>query len=175
MMILHVFRAHAAALMTIVAVSVSNAQMTANGGGYDESFAREHAITKALPIYPADAIQRGETGVVQAKIGLNEQGQVVKIKMNQNFDPALRQAVADAVDQWTFNFEFKHCWSGGNICLSRLTFNFSIVNGQPRVELYTPEPGAKDSDKLGYWDSLKERSAWNHFEEVIPTRTKQQQ
>jgi hypothetical protein len=80
---------------------------------------------------------------------------------------------ADAVNQWTFKLR-PELFIGGRNCLSRLTFKFSMINGQPRVELYKPEPGTQDSERLGYWDGYKELREWNKWEEVEPTRTQQQ-
>jgi TonB family protein len=173
MMVVHVLRAHAAALLTIVAVSVCNSQTAKDWPGYPESYAREVAVTTALPIYPAPAVQRTITGVVQAKIAINEQGQVAKIKIHPSIDQSLKQAVADAVNQWTFKLR-PELFIGGRNCLSRLTFKFSMINGQPRVELYKPETSVQDSERLGYWDGNKELREWNKWEEVEPTRTQPQ-
>jgi TonB family protein len=164
-----VLRAHAAALVTIVAVSFSYSQEARYWPGYPESYVREIAITKTLPSYPEDAIQRRVTAVVQAKIGINEDGQVARIKIDPSVDAALKQAVADAVDKWTFKLR-PELFIGGRLCLSRLTFSFSIVKGEPRVELYNPPRGAQDIEHLGYWDVFLERRQWNKWEEVQPTR-----
>jgi outer membrane biosynthesis protein TonB len=167
---LQIARAQVAALIVFLVVTVGNSQTARDWSGYPESYAREVALSTALPIYPADAVRKGITDVVQAKIAINDQGQVAKIKINPTIDPLLKQAVADAVNQWTFKLR-PEIFIGGRHCLSRLTFKFSIINGEPLVELYNPEPSAKDSERLGYWDGYKELRDWNKWEEVEPTKT----
>lgn len=107
--------------------------------------------------------------MVQAKIAINEQGRVAKIRIHPTIDASLKQAVADAVDLWTFKLR-PEIFIGGRHCLSRLTFKFSIINGEPVVELYKPETGTKDSQQLGYWDPYKELREWNKWEEVEPSK-----
>jgi TonB family protein len=138
-------------------------------GLYPESYAREVAITTAMPIYPPDAVQRRITGVVQAKIAIDDQGKVAKIKINRAIDSTLKQAVADAADKWTFKLR-PEILVPGRYTLSRLTFQFSINGDEPRVELYQPGPGAKDTEHLGYWNGYKELRDWKNWEEIQPTK-----
>jgi Gram-negative bacterial TonB protein C-terminal len=172
-MIMHPLRSYAAVFLTIVSVAVCHSQTAKNWPGYPESYAREVAITTALPVYPTDAVQRKITAVVQAKIAINDQGQVAIVKIHPAINAAFKQAVADAVSQWTFKIR-PEIFTGGVHCLSRLTFRFSIVNGEPRVELYTPERGVKDTGHLGYWNGYKELREWNIWEEVEPTKIQPQ-
>jgi len=167
------FRARIVLFVTLIIVGVCNAQTARYWPGYPESYAREIAITRELPIYPADAVRREVTAVVQAKIGINEQGQVAKIKIDPSVDAAFKQAVADAVDKWTFKLGPELSFMGGQLCFSRLTFSFSLVKGEPRVELYKPDRGAQDIEHLGYWDVFLERRQWNKWEEVLPARKQQ--
>jgi len=170
---LQLSRTGTAALITFLLLSICNSQTVTTWLGYPESFAREVALNTALPIYPADAIRKEITGMVQAKILINDQGQVSKIRIPPTIDGSLKKAVADAVDQWTFKLE-PDVFIGGRCCLSRLTFKFAIINGRPQVQLYQPEPGARDTQHLGYWDVYKENRDWNKWEEVEPTRIQSQ-
>jgi TonB family protein len=137
-------------------------------GFYPESYAREVAVTTAMPIYPADAVQRGVTGVVQVKIAIDHNGEVAKLKIHPGIDSALKQAVADAVSKWTFRLQPEVTIAGRN-SLSRLTFKFTIDGTEPRVELYDPGPGARDRERIGYWNGAIELKEWNNWEEVQPT------
>jgi hypothetical protein len=138
-------------------------------GLYPESYVRDHAITSAMPIYPADAIKRHATGVMQAKISINDRGQVEQIKFNPNSHPLLRQAVADAVAQWAFDLQ-PGVVIPGRIFLSRLKFKFSINDGVPLVELYDPGPNAPDSERPGYSNSAQEFKEWAIWQEIKPTK-----
>ena len=138
-------------------------------GLYPESYVRDHAITSAMPIYPADAIKRHATGVMQAKISINDRGQVEQIKFNPNSHPLLRQAVADAVSQWTFDLQ-PGVVIPGRMFLSRLKFKFSINDGVPLVELYDPGPNAPDSERPGYSNSAQEFKEWAIWQEIKPTK-----
>jgi TonB family protein len=152
------------------AFGLCNAQAANEWSGfYPESYAREVATTKAIPIYPPDAIRRGIGGVVQAKIAFDDLGEVTKIKIHPDVDPALKQAVADAVSKWTFIPRPEHVISG-LYRLTRLTFKFSINGAEPQVELYDPGPAPKDRDHLGYWNGAIERDHWRNWEEVKPTK-----
>jgi len=138
-------------------------------GLYPESYVRDHAITTAMPIYPADAIKRHATGVMQAKISINDRGQVEQIKFNPNSHPLLRQAVADAVAQWTFDLQ-PGVVIPGRTFLGRLKFKFSINDGVPLVELYDPGPNAPDSERVGYSNSAQEFREWAIWQEIKPTK-----
>ncbi len=136
-------------LFLIVASGLGKSQTAREWSGfYPEGYAREAAITTAMPIYPPDVIQRGITGLVQAKIAIDDRGDVVKIKIHPGINPSLKQAVADAVDKWTFRLTAEVIGQGKN-SLTRLTFKFSIEGSDSKVELYDPGPGARDSGRLG--------------------------
>jgi hypothetical protein len=156
-----------------VGVKQDPSQTGTDGWGlYPESYVRNHAITTAMPTYPADAIKRHATGVVQAKIAINDRGQVERIKFSPNSHPLLRQAVADAVAQWFFDLQ-PGVVIPGRMFLSRLTFTFSINDGGPLVELYNPGPNATDSERLGYSNSPLEFRQWKIWQEIKPTKTEQ--
>ena len=161
---------HVTLFVTFFASGLCQAQTTPESFGfYHESYAREVAITRAMPVYPPDAVQRGITGIVQAKFAIDDRGKVVKIKIHPSIDSSVKQAVADAVDNWTFRLEPELIVAGRNT-LSHLTFKFSINSGKPLVELYDPGPGAKDGEHLGYLNTSKELKEWNKWEEVQPTK-----
>lgn len=168
-----VLRAILASLfLTAASFGVCKSQTTNEWSGfYPESYAREVAIIKAMPIYPTDAIQRSITGVVQAKIAIDDQGKVSGIRIDRDVDATLKQAVADAVDKWTFSLRPEVLVPGRN-SLSRLTFKFSIDGNEPRVEFYSPGPSAKDREHLGYWNGAIELREWKKWEEVEPTRSR---
>src|SRR5580765_5060034 len=58
-------------------------------GLYPEGYIRDHATTTTMPTFPADAIKRHATGVMQAKIAINDRGEVTQIKFNPNSHPLL--------------------------------------------------------------------------------------
>ncbi len=142
---------------------------TDNWGLYPESYVRSHAVTTAMPVYPPQAIKRRATGVMQAKIAINDRGEIEQIKFNPSSHPLLRQAVADAVAQWTFDLQ-PGLVIPGRMYLSRLKFKFSIIDDRPLVELYNPGPEAPDSERLGYSDSGLEFTQWRTWLEVKPTK-----
>jgi TonB family protein len=139
-------------------------------GYYPEIYIRKAEITTAMPIYPTDAVERGITGVVQARILINNQGEVTQIKINPHIDTSLKQATADAVSKWTFKFK-PYALGPGRSYLSRLSFKFSINDSGPFVELYDPGPDAKGLEHLGHTDTMRELFDWKRWEEVKPTRS----
>ena len=139
-------------------------------GYYPEIYIRKSANTTAMPIYPTDAVERGITGVVQARILINNQGEVAQIKIDPHIDASLKQATADAVSKWSFKFE-PYVLETGRSYLSRLTFKFSINDSGPFVELYDPGPDAKGLAHLGHTDTMRELFDWDRWEEVKPTRS----
>lgn len=161
---------HVCIFMMFVAFGLCNAQATNEWSGYyPESYAREVAITKVMPIYPPDAIRHGITGIVQAKIAFDDLGEVARIKIHPDIDASLKQAVANAVSKWTFITRPEHVLAGRHR-LTRLTFKFSINGTEPQVELYDPGPSAKDNERLGYWNGAIERRDWSKWEEVKPAK-----
>jgi hypothetical protein len=171
---LHIFKAAwVSSFVLIVTLGLGKSQTAQEWSGfYPESYARKIAINTAMPIYPDDAIQRGMTGVGQAKIAINDRGEVAQIRINPVVDASLKQAVADAVDKWTFRLRSEVIVPGKN-SLSRLTFRFSIAGSDPRVEMYSPGPGAKDSEHLGHWNGATELSQWTKWEEVQASKVQQ--
>jgi len=86
------------------------------------------------------------SGVVRIKIEISEDGEVLRIKVKPRTNPLLKTAVVDAVKRWTFK-----PWPGtdvaGKAVISRLTFRFTIQNGEPHVAMYEP-PGTSQTECL---------------------------
>lgn len=142
---------------------------TEGWGVYPEIYVRDHAITTAMPAYPDEALKHHATAVMQAKIAINDHGRVAEIRFNPNAHPLLKQAVADAVAQWSFDLQ-PSVVIPGRMFLSRITFRFSINDGAPTVGLYDPGPNAADRERLGYSDSAKELKEWARWEEIRPIK-----
>jgi TonB family protein len=156
----------------LIALTSSNSQSAKDCFGfYDEFWVRDRALTKAMPVYPREALEQGITEVVQVKIAINDRGEVTGIRISPNTTPLFKQAVADAVDQWRFEPSPDVPGPCRNH-KSRLTFRFSISGKLLRVELYDPGPDAVDSERLGYVNTAKEARLWDHWEEVQPSRLK---
>jgi TonB family protein len=102
-----------------------------------EGWGRSWATKKVLPAYPAEAVAQNIQGVVEVGVGINDDGQIIKVKVPPGLDSRLRKAAVAAVKQWKF-IEFANKMQPGGYCIFRLTFNFVIEEGAPRVELYNP-------------------------------------
>ncbi|HET6892487.1 MAG TPA: TonB family protein [Pyrinomonadaceae bacterium] len=145
----------------ITVINLGQVQKDEWNGGRPESWARQAAIKKVMPTYPAEALPVGISGRVEVKIAISEEGEVVRIKVRPRIDPRLKTAVADAVKQWKFKTR-PDPQGLGRPLLSHLIFNF--VSG--RVVLHDPGPNAPDSEHLGYYNSAKEQRQWEEWEEV---------
>ena len=102
-----------------------------------EGWGRSWATKKVLPTYPAEAIAKNIQGVVEVGVGVNDDGQVIKVRVPPGLDPLLRDAAVAAVKRWEFR-PFVNKLGMGEYCIFRLTFNFVIEEGVARVELYDP-------------------------------------
>jgi len=130
-----------------------------------ESFIRESAIKTVMPAYPEQALRSGISGVVQLKIEIGSDGDVLRIKVNRKSDPLLKKAAADAARRWKFK-PYPDREGLGRSSLSRLTFMFAIRNGEAVVELYNPGLDAPDRERLGYYNSARELREWKDWEEI---------
>lgn len=130
-----------------------------------ESWARESAMLKVMPEYPAAAVRRGVSGVVHIKFQTNADGEVVRIKVKPRTEPLLAKAVAAAVKQWTFK---ARQGPDGNArpVISRLIFRFTLDAAEPKVGLYDPGPHPPDVQHLGYYNSAKEMREWREWPEI---------
>jgi TonB family protein len=140
-----------------------------------ELHTRMMAVKTVMPVYPEEAVRRGIEGVTQIKVGIEKDGTVAKIKVQPGTDPSIKKALADAVRQWVF---MPH---SGNperperpLSLNRLTFHFIIENGEGRVQMYEPPPGAPEKEQINNAFSNKEVREWNEWEEIWTTRKKEQ-
>ena len=102
-----------------------------------EGWGRSWATKKVLPMYPAQAVEQNIQGVVETAVGINNDGQVIKVRVPSGLDPHLRKAAVAAVKQWEFR-PWANKMPPGGYCIFRLTFNFVIAEGAGRVELYDP-------------------------------------
>ena len=102
-----------------------------------EGWGRSWATKKVLPVYPAAAVAQNIQGVVEVGVGINDDGQVIKVRVPSSLDRHLRKAAVAAVKQWKFR-PWENKMPPGGYCIFRLTFHFIIEEGAARVELYNP-------------------------------------
>ncbi|HZG51470.1 MAG TPA: energy transducer TonB [Pyrinomonadaceae bacterium] len=102
-----------------------------------EGWGRSWATKKVLPVYPAAAVAQNIQGVAEVGVGINDDGQVIKVRVPSGLDPHLRKAAVAAVKQWKFR-PWENKMPPGGYCIFRLTFHFIIEEGAGRVELYNP-------------------------------------
>jgi TonB family protein len=126
----------------LIAAPQVNAQETVKSErhliGYTSEFwGRSWATKKVLPAYPDEAIAENIQGVVETAVGINNDGQVIKVRVPPGLDAHLRKAAVAAVKQWKFRpWEYK--MQPSEFGTFRLTFHFLIEEGATRVELYNP-------------------------------------
>jgi TonB family protein len=130
------------AYLCLIAASQVNAQDTAQNERRptdftSEGWGRSWATKKVLPVYPAEAIAENVQGVVEVGVGINDDGQIIKVRVPPGLDARLRKAAVAAVKQWKFR-AWDNKMPPGGYCIFRLTFNFVIEEGTGRVELYDP-------------------------------------
>jgi len=157
-------------LLAVLAPAAAHAQNPAQDkdqwyGYYPESYARATAIKTVMPTYPAEAISHRIFGVVQVKIAVNAQGEVVKMRMSPVANPLLKKAVAQATQQWAFKPRTDPERTD-QLSMMHLTFRFWLKGGPPTVGLYDAAPGAPDSQAIGYLNSAKEAKEWTVWDEV---------
>jgi TonB family protein len=154
----------------LLAVALAMSQETGDDPARDhavlpESYARQSAIERVIPIYPEEAVRAGIVAIVHVKIEISRTGDVLKIKVKPRTSRLLSDSVADAVKQW----RFKPIRGQDGLpmpSITRLIFRFSLQDGNGRVELYDPGPNASDSQRIGYCDSSKELKEWRIWEEI---------
>ena len=134
-----------------------------------ESFIRESAVKTVMPDYPDQAVRSGISGVVQLKLQIGSDGDVLRIKGSPKSDALLKKAAAEAVRKWKFN-PYSDPQGMGRSSLGRLTFVFAIRNGEAVVELYNPGLDAPDHERLGYYSSTKELREWKDWEEITDNK-----
>src|SRR5688572_16583107 len=67
-----------------------------------ESYARKAAIRVVMPSYPEEAVCGRISGIVQLKIEISSEGEVLRIKVNPRAHPLLKKAAATAAMKWQF-------------------------------------------------------------------------
>jgi TonB family protein len=113
-----------------------------------------------LPTYPEEALKKGATGVIEVRVGFNEQGEVEKVKVPPDINPLFRKAVVVAAKRWKFH-PSPTLAGTGVITTSRLTFRFFIQDGEGRVELFDPPWGSKGASRIREsYSSIREWEQW---------------
>jgi TonB family protein len=133
------------------------------------SLAARNVIDPILPIYPEEAVRIGVSGVVRIKIEIGEDGEVLRVKVKPRTNPHLKTAVVDAVKQWRFR-PWRGVDGGVRAVISRLTFRFTIKDGEPHVTMYDPA-AASQTECLGCYDSALELREWREWEDVPMERS----
>lgn len=134
--------------------------------GVTGEYSGRRNIMKAVPpVYPEEALRDGIEGLVEVRIGLTEQGELVKIKASSNINPLFRKAIAAAVRQWEFE-PFSGTQGTGVITTFRLTFKFSIEDGIGRAELYNPPEGSKGARRMLEYTNHSSYAEWEKWIDV---------
>lgn len=128
-----------------------------------EHVARAAAVAKAVPTYPAEALERGVEGIIEVRVGVNSEGEVVKVKVPPHMNPLFKESVAAAARLWKFK-PLALQMPPGKYLSNRLTFRFYIKGGKGRVELYKPEPHSAGWVRMG--SSARTVLEWEEWEEV---------
>jgi len=129
-----------------------------------EGWGRSWATKKVLPVYPDEAIAQNIQGVVEVGVGINDDGQVIKVRVPPGLDPRLRKAAVAAVKRWEFR-PFVNKLGTGEYCIFRLTFNFLIEEGAARVELYNPPWDIPEHRRIR-GASERDRKEWLRWEDA---------
>jgi hypothetical protein len=90
----------------------------------NEFLTRTRAVVKALPAYPAEALEQGAGSIESIRIGVTKEGEVFKVKVPPTMNPLFKESVVAAVRQW----------------------NSGSQNGNPSLKEY---PHAKSLDQPG--------------------------
>ena len=133
--------------------------------GYTSEFwGRSWATKQALPVYPAEAIAQNIQGVVETAVGINNDGQVIKVRVPSGLDRHLRKAAVAAVKQWKFRPRVNKM-PPGEFATFRLTFHFIIEEGAARVELYNPSRDSPAHARMR-GASPRNRTEWLTWEDA---------
>lgn len=122
---------------------------------------RRSATTTVMPTYPEEALEKGVGAIVEVRVGVNEWGEMVKVKAPPDINPLFKKAVVDAVKRWKFKESFG-TRGAGVIITFRLTFRFAIDSDGAHAELYIPPPGSKANKRMLEYDqrSFAEWEKW---------------
>jgi TonB family protein len=154
------------ALFSVTVAVSANAQVRDEDGrgvGFtNESNGRSLAIKKVMPAYPEEAVEKGIKGIVEVRVGWDEQGVVRKIKVPPSLNPLFRKAIVDAVKQWQFKAHFEVT---EKYLSHRLTFEFVIEDGKSHVQLYAPPLGV--GARLREFSLLLEQREWVDWQDAL--------
>ena len=145
---------------------------TDGGATNNEFLTRTKAIVKALPTYPAGALEQGAGSVESVRIGVTKEGEVFKVKVPPTMNPLFKDSVVDAVRQWKFRPVLMPS-AHFNFYNYKLTFRFFIKSGKGLVELYNPPPDSVEREiMIRNAGADKEWKEWEEVPEKSTTTTR---
>jgi TonB family protein len=115
-----------AALSLVLTLTASAARASAQctKGTTHEQILRSRAVNAIMPTFPPGALKDKAQGVAVAQVELNEEGEVIAVKILQASHPAIERAMFDAIIRWRFK---PFMISGKAGCIQgKLTFYFII-------------------------------------------------
>jgi rhodanese-related sulfurtransferase len=124
------------ALVTIVAmgaVASLGAFVQNSTIGMNESAIRRMAMEKPLPLYPAESVRRGTTGVAVAAVLSNADHRVSDVTILEAPDAAIGDAVRVSLLKWRIEPTTVVGESVVRGLRGKITFYFRIVDGKGRV------------------------------------------
>ena len=124
-------------LLTASAAAQSKEKEEGFSGFSGENVGRLSATERVLPAYPAEAVGKGVAGVVEVRLGVDDDGVVRRVKVPPGIDPLLRKSAVLAAKRWRF-LPLPNPARDGTYLTHRLTFHFRIEDGKGRVGLYNP-------------------------------------
>jgi flagellar basal body-associated protein FliL len=135
-------------------------------GYITESMARERAKFIVMPGYSGELPGDKITVVIKAKIEIDVAGKVIRAAVQPGQYPLLREAVFNAIKQWTFEPFVPSYTLQDSTHISRLTFVYIVENNEGRVEMYTPPLDAKPFDRLDGLYPPTELKEWQQWVDI---------
>jgi len=90
------------------------------------------AINTAYPVYPFEALQANQQGVVRAGFIINPYGRVVAVKILEEPSPELGRAVLATIDTWAFTPPTK---KDGTPCFAGVSMKFNFQTARNRGDV----------------------------------------
>lgn len=90
------------------------------------------AITTAYPVYPFEALQANQQGVVRVGFVINPRGRVVAMKVLEEPSPELGRAVLATIDTWTFTPPAR---KDGTPCFAGIAMKFDFQTKRGRGDV----------------------------------------
>jgi TonB family protein len=126
-------RAIVAAISLLMLVSSVRPVAQAGTIGFSEMVLRVFAVRAPMPVYPAESLSRGVSGVVVISLATDAAGRVSTVAVLQAPDAAIGAAVDRAVREWTFSPAQISGRAEQSGVRGKLTFYFRIEGGRGRV------------------------------------------